>query len=69
MEIEAELKAFKARLDPQIGAYFDKAIEEASKEDAFVTDALRYGKTLMLAGTMATWAPEERKRTSCSRHP
>jgi len=50
MEIEAELKALKERLDPKIGAYFDKAIEEANKEDVFVTDALRYGKTLMLAG-------------------
>ncbi|MDO8566026.1 MAG: polyprenyl synthetase family protein [Candidatus Moranbacteria bacterium] len=50
MRIETELKVFKERLDPKIGAYFDKAIEEANKEDAFVTDALRYGKTLMLAG-------------------
>lgn len=50
MQVESELKAFKERLDPKIGAYFDKAILEASKEDVFVTDALRYGRTLMLSG-------------------
>jgi geranylgeranyl diphosphate synthase type I len=50
MEIEAELKAFKARLDPKIGAYFDVAIEKASKEDVFVTDALRYSREFILAG-------------------
>lgn len=50
MEIEDELKAFKARLDPKIGAYFDKAIDEAGKEDILVADALRYSRALVLAG-------------------
>ena len=50
MHIEDELKAFKERLDPKIGAYFDRVIEDTSKKDIFVTDALRYTKTLMLAG-------------------
>jgi geranylgeranyl diphosphate synthase type I len=50
MDIQNELKVLKERLDPKIGAYFDKAIAEAEKEDAFVTDALQYGKTLMLSG-------------------
>lgn len=50
MGIEDELKAFKERLDPNIGAYFDRVIEDTGKKDIFVTDALRYTKMLMLAG-------------------
>lgn len=50
MEIEDELKAFKGRLDPKIGAYFDKAIDEAGKADILVADALQYSRTLVLAG-------------------
>ncbi len=50
MRIEDELKAFKERLDPKIKAYFDTKIAETEKEDVFIADALRYTKTLMLAG-------------------
>jgi len=50
MHIEEELKAFKERLDPKIGAYFDSAIERAQKEDVFVADALRYSREFILAG-------------------
>jgi len=50
MQIENELKAFKARLDPKIAAYFDSAIERADKEDLFVADALRYSREFILAG-------------------
>ncbi len=50
MLIEDELKAFKARLDPKIGAYFDKVIAEADKEDALVADAIRHSRKLVLSG-------------------
>jgi geranylgeranyl diphosphate synthase, type I len=50
MLIENELQTFKARLDPKIGAYFDKAIAEAGKEDVLVADALRYSRKLVLSG-------------------
>lgn len=50
MQIENELKAFKERLDPKIATYFDIAIEKMDKEDPFVTDALRYSRTFVLAG-------------------
>jgi len=50
MQIENELKAFKARLDPKIGAYFDTAIERTNKEDTFVAEALEYSRTFILAG-------------------
>ncbi|MEI8096606.1 MAG: polyprenyl synthetase family protein, partial [Candidatus Moraniibacteriota bacterium] len=50
MQIENELKEFKARLDPKIGAYFDIAIEKAIKEDVFVADALKYSQAFVLAG-------------------
>ncbi|MDD2766676.1 MAG: polyprenyl synthetase family protein [Candidatus Moranbacteria bacterium] len=50
MQIENELKVFKERLDPKIGAYFDRAIETAEKEDVFITDALRYSRKFVLAG-------------------
>ncbi len=50
MHIEAELKAFKARLDPRIEAYFDVAIKESAKEDDLVTEALGHVKELALSG-------------------
>lgn len=50
MHIEDELKAFKERLDPKIGAYFDTKIREAGKEDVFIADALRHVRKIMLAG-------------------
>jgi geranylgeranyl diphosphate synthase type I len=50
MEAEITLRDFKARLDPKIRAYFDTAIEEAGMEDMLVADALRYSRSLVLAG-------------------
>ncbi|MFZ2187534.1 MAG: polyprenyl synthetase family protein [Candidatus Moraniibacteriota bacterium] len=50
MQIENELKAFKARLDPKIGAYFDTAIARTGKEDVFVAATLEYSRTFILAG-------------------
>lgn len=50
MNIETELKVFKEKIDPRISAYFDRIIEEANKEDLFVADALRYSRSLVLAG-------------------
>lgn len=50
ISIENELQAFKARLDPKIGAYFDKAIAEADKEDKLVADAIKYSRKLVLSG-------------------
>ena len=50
MMIEDELQAFKARLDPKIGVYFDKIIAEADREDVLVADAIRYSRKLVLSG-------------------
>lgn len=50
MQIEAELKNFKARLDPKIGAYFDVVMAEAGKEDDLVAEAVGHMKDLVLAG-------------------
>lgn len=50
MEIEAELRAFKARLDPKIEAYFDTVLERAAKEDDLVSEALGHVKDLALSG-------------------
>lgn len=50
MDISKELKGFKTRIDPEITAYFDKAIEEAEKEDDLVSEALLAAKDLALAG-------------------
>lgn len=50
MEIQAELKNFKARLDPLIEAYFDSIIEELEKEDDLVAEAVGHVKTIVLSG-------------------
>ena len=50
MQIEEELKNFKARLDPKIDAYFDKVLKESIKEDDLVTEALQHAKQIVLAG-------------------
>ncbi len=50
MNIEEELKSFKARIDPKIEAYFQGKIEEAYKEDPLVGEALEYVKTIIMAG-------------------
>lgn len=48
--VEEELKVFKARLDPKIGAYFDTVLEHSAKEDDLVTEALRHAREMVLAG-------------------
>lgn len=50
MQIEAELKAFKGRLDPKIEAYFDSVIADVAKEDQLVADAIGNAKDIVLAG-------------------
>ena len=50
MEIEKELKNFKARIDPKIDAYFDTVLENSAKEDDLVTEALKHAREIMLAG-------------------
>ena len=50
MDVRVELKQFKARLDVEIAAYFDRVIAETKKHDAFMTEALRQVKQLTLAG-------------------
>jgi len=50
MNIEEELKNFKARLDPKIDAYFDTVLKEAIKEDDLVSEALEHARAIVLAG-------------------
>lgn len=50
MDIQVTLRDFKARLDPQIAAYFDTALAEAKREDDLVYQALEHVKTMTLAG-------------------
>ncbi len=50
MEIKQELKDFKARLDPKIGAYFDTVIAKAGKEDDLIAEAVQHVRELVLAG-------------------
>lgn len=50
MEIQSELKNFKARLDPLIGAYFDSVIKGLEKEDDLVAEAIGHVRTIVLSG-------------------
>lgn len=50
MQIEEELKSFKKRLDPLIGAYFDSVLKEGIKEDELVAEALNHARAIVLAG-------------------
>lgn len=50
MQIEEELKRFKARLDPCIDAYFDAVLEDGIKEDDLVAEALEHARAIVLAG-------------------
>jgi geranylgeranyl diphosphate synthase type I len=50
MHIEAELKAFKARLDPKISAYFDMVLEHSAKEDDLIAEALGHAREIVLSG-------------------
>lgn len=50
MRIEEELKAFKARLDPRIDAYFDTVLQGGMKEDDLVAEALNHARAIVLSG-------------------
>lgn len=50
MEIQTELKNFKARLDPLIGAYFDSVLKGSIKEDDLIAEALGHARTIVLSG-------------------
>ncbi len=50
MDAIKTLAEFKKKIDPEIGRYFDRIIQEAGKRDKIIADALRYVKKLILAG-------------------
>lgn len=50
MDVRAELRDFKKRVDREIEVYLDRCIEETAKHDPFMADALRYVKSLALSG-------------------
>lgn len=50
MDIQATLKAFKERLDPEIEAYFDQQLADAQKDDDLVHEALLHVKKMTLSG-------------------
>ena len=50
MDVQAELLHFKTRVDREIAIFLDRVIEETAKHDRFMTEALRYVKTLVLSG-------------------
>ncbi len=50
LSVEEELKAFKARLDPKISAYFDTVLKHSEKEDDLVAEALRHTREIVLSG-------------------
>jgi len=50
MEIQAELKNFKVRLDPLIDAYFEGLMKGSLSEDDLVTEALGHTREIVLAG-------------------
>ncbi len=50
MEAKKFLREYKKKVDKEIKTYLDKAINEAQKEDPFITQALQYVKEFVLAG-------------------
>ncbi|QQS15904.1 MAG: polyprenyl synthetase family protein [Candidatus Moraniibacteriota bacterium] len=50
MDIQRELAHFKVRVDREIARYLDRTISETTKHDPFMTEALRYVKSLVLSG-------------------
>lgn len=50
MDFKNKLAEIKGKIDKEIGIFFNKAIEEGKKRDLVITDALKYAKTLTLAG-------------------
>lgn len=50
MDIQATLKAFKERLDPEIEAYFNQQLADAKKDDDLVHEALLHVRKMTLSG-------------------
>ncbi|MEP7162292.1 MAG: polyprenyl synthetase family protein [Candidatus Moraniibacteriota bacterium] len=50
MDVQDTLKDFKARLDPEMAAYFDELLKKTRKEDEAVADALEHVKKITLSG-------------------
>jgi len=50
MDIKEKLGDFKKQLDQEMSIYLDRVISDAQKKDPFMTDALRYVKTMVLSG-------------------
>lgn len=50
MDVHVELADFKVRVDQEIAHYLDRTIKETEKYDPFMTESLRYVKTLVLSG-------------------
>ncbi len=50
MEIQKALRDFKTKVDIEIEKYLNKVIQESSKEDRFITNALKYIKKFSLSG-------------------
>lgn len=50
MEIQAELKNFKARLDPLIEGYFASVLKDMRAEDELVSEALEHAQAIVLSG-------------------
>ena len=50
MEIQAELKQFKSRLDPLIEQFFASIIDGMKKEDDLVAEAIGHVQTIVLSG-------------------
>ncbi|MDD5083752.1 MAG: polyprenyl synthetase family protein [Candidatus Moranbacteria bacterium] len=50
MDIQAVLREYKQKFDVELALYLDKVIEEAQKQDTFVSGALEYIKTFSLSG-------------------
>lgn len=50
MDVKETLLSFKKEIDFEIEAYLNKVIKESSKQDRFITDAIRNVKKIILAG-------------------
>lgn len=50
MQIQEELKLFKAQIDPMIAGYFDSVLKDMRAEDDLVSEALGHAQAIMLAG-------------------
>ena len=50
MDAKKTLVEFKAKVDPEIEAYFKRVIEETEKVDKNITDSIKYARKITLAG-------------------